>query len=404
MEKQVNEIISKIMNSKNLSPDDLNTIILLHKIISDKKYEYNRDRDKIIYENSKKVNDLIFGDEEKVEVTVPTDESYIFERQIKRLEMALRDKLKQINIYLSEDYLDNLENILFHRSGSANIKDLRLINNHEIAIIRENSIQLGDFSYDADCLSAGMSLQEEAYLHECSINGEEPDYYDPKEIFSHFYEDMDNKINDLKKELNILNRDVDMYFDKNLDDFYFNDLKTFRVILTELPNKIEIYEVDITQNKWIPKKISGEGIRDLMDKNDFSLLEESRLITYLKQNYKGKFFDGETDKFDIEIVLDKFKQSPFSLEVLINTYNSLFNNNNCMFEENKVAINRLMYLTAEKLVEKGFEYEKAFNYSKAIFDIIVEYKKQIISAINGENTFPEDSLVGIVKKVKKPNN
>ena len=141
-----------------------------------------------------------------------------------------------------------------------------------------------------------------------------------------------------------------------------------------------------------------------MDKNDFSLLEESFLITDLKQNYKGKFFDGETDEFDIEIVLDKFKQSPFSLEVLINTYNSFFNNNNCMFEENKVAINRLMYLTAEKLVQKGFEYEKAFNYSKAIFDVIEEYKKQIMSAINGENTFPEDSLVGVVKKVKKPNN
>ena len=318
--------------------------------------------------------------------------------------MALRDKLKQINIYLSEEYLDNLENILFHRSGSANIKDLRLINKYEIAIIRENSIQLGDFSYDADCLSAEMSLQEEAYLHECSINGEEPDYYDPKEIFSHFFEDMDNKIIDLKKELNILNRNVDMYFDKNLDDFYFNNLKTFRVILTELPNKIKIYEVDITQNKWIPKKINGEGIRDLMDKNDFSLLEESFLITDLKQNYKGKFFDGETDEFDIEIVLDKFKQSPFSLEVLITTYNSLFNNNNCMYEENKIAINRLMYLTAEKLVENGFEYKKAFNYSKAIFAVIKEYKKQIISAINGENTFPEDSLVGVVKKVKKPNN
>ena len=83
MEKQVNEIISKIMNSKNLSPDDLNTIILLHEIISDKKYEYNRDRDKIINENSKKVNDLIFGDEEKVEVTLPTDQSYILKDKLK---------------------------------------------------------------------------------------------------------------------------------------------------------------------------------------------------------------------------------------------------------------------------------------------------------------------------------
>ena len=192
MEKQVNEIISKIMNSKNLSPDDLNTIILLHEIISDKKYEYNRDRDKIINENSKKVNDLIFGDEEKVEVTLPFDESYIFERQIKRLEMALRDKLKQINIYLSEDYLDNLENILFHRSGSANIKDLRLINNHEIAIIRENSIQLGDLSHNVNGLTAGSSLQEEAYLEEECKTGKEPVYCDPRETFSCFYEEMDN--------------------------------------------------------------------------------------------------------------------------------------------------------------------------------------------------------------------
>ena len=378
MEKQINELIHKIMNSKNLDPTDLNKIVELHKNISDKKYEYKRNRDKIIYGASKKVSDFIFGDKEELNVTLPVDESYVFERQIKRLEMALRDKLKQINIYLSEEYLDNLENILFHRSGSANIKDLRLINNHEIAIIRENSIQLGDFSHNADCLSAGMSLREEAYLHECSKNGEEPDYYDPKEIFSHFYEDMDNKINNLKKELNILGRDVDMYFDNDLDGFYFNNLKTFRVILTELPNKIEIYEVFITQDKWIPNQISGEEVRDLMDRHDFSLLKENLLISDLKQRYNGKFFDDRTDKFDIEMVLDKFKQSPFSLETLINTYNSLFNNNNCMLEENKSDVNRLMYITAEKYVEQGFEYEKAFNYAESIFETIQSYKKQII--------------------------
>lgn len=383
MEKQVNKLINKIMNSKHLDPSDLNKIIELHKNISDKKYEYNRNRDKIISDASQKVNDFIFGDKEELNVTLPVDESYIFKRQIKRLEMALRDKLKQINIYLSEEYLDNLENILFHRSGSANIKDLRLINNHEIAIIRENSIQLGDFSHNADCLSAGMSLQEEAYLHECSKNGEEPDYYDPKEIFSHFYEDMDNKINNLKKELNILGRDVDMYFDNDLDGFYFNNLETFRVILTELPNKIEIYEVVITQDKWIPMQISGEEVRDLMDRHDFSLLKENLLISDLKQRYNGKFFDDRTDKFDIEMVLDKFKQSPFSLEALINTYNGLFNNNNCMLEENKSDVNRLMYITAEKYVEQGFEYEKAFNYAESIFETIQSYKKQIMDAING---------------------
>lgn len=168
MEKQVNELIRKIMNSTNLNPNDLNAIIELHKNI-DKK-------------------------------------------QAKRLEMALRDKLKQINVYLSEDYLDYLENMLFYRDGKADVINLRLINKNEVAIIREKSIELGDLSHDASKLDAGMGLQEEAYLCEYSRIGNEPEYYDPKEIFSDFYAEMDYKIKNLMEDLKILDRDAKMYF------------------------------------------------------------------------------------------------------------------------------------------------------------------------------------------------
>lgn len=314
--------------------------------------------------------------------------------------MALRDKLKQINVYLKDEYLDNLENILFYRSGKPDIKDLRLINKNEVAIIRENSIQLGDFSHDADRLSAGMGLTEEAYLDECSKTGEEPECYDPRKTFNSFYEKMDNKINDLKETLGIIDKDVVMYFDRNLDSFYFDNFKSFRVILTELPNTIKIYEVDATQDKWIPKRINGEPAQDRLDMIDFTLLEEDFLIIGSKKRYNDRFINGKVTSLDIEMSLDNFKETPFSLENLINTYNSLFIDNNCMLEENKSAINRLKFITAEKYVEQGFEYEKAFNYAEIIFQTIQEYKKQIMSAINGENKFPEDSLIEAVKKLK----
>ena len=396
MEQQVNEIINKIMKSKNLSSDDLNTIIKLHKTISNEKFEYQMNKNTFIDDSS---NFICCADEEEKEILLE-NKSYIFERQIKRLEMALRDKLKQINIYLKDDYLDNLENILFHRGGNADVKDLRLINKNEIAIIRENSIELGDFSHVANKLSAGMCLDEEAYLHECSRPGEEPKSYDPRTTFSSFYEKMDNKINDLKESLGINNRDVVMYFDRDLDSFYFENLQSFRVILTELPNTIEIYEVDASQDKWIPKRINGEPVTDWLVRDDFTLLEEDFLQADSKKRYKGKFIDNRVTNLDIEMALDKFKQSPFSLEELINTYNSLFVDNNCMSEENKSTINRLKYITAERYVEQGFKYEKAFNYTETIFQTIQEYKKQIMSAINGETKFPEDSLIRVIKKLK----
>ena len=75
-----------------------------------------------------------------------------------------------------------------------------------------------------------------------------------------------------------------------------------------------------------------------------------------------------------------------------------------MLEWNKSAINRLKYITAERYVEQGFEYEKAFNYAETIFKTIEEYKKQIMSAINRKNKFPEASLIGSVKKLKYSTN
>lgn len=392
MEKQVNELIKKIMNSKKINLSDLNDIIRLHKNIQEKKYVYKMKIDKGIYNNN-----LISDFDTQEDIAKQLER---FEKQIKRIEMALRDKLKQININLNENYLNKLENMLFYRCGNADIKDLRLVNVNELAIIRENSIELGDLSYDANRLSAGMALQEEAYLTEWHKKGAEPNYCDPEEIFSDFYEEMNNKINKLKEDLNLLNRNVEMYFDRDLDSFYFQNLNTFRVILTELPNVIEIYEVDVIESEWIPKKVNGDSVKDFMEKIDFSLLKEDFMITDLKKRYKGKYIDDIITNLDIEMVLDKFKQSSFSLEMLVDTYNNLFSNNNCMLEENESAINRLKYITAEKYVEQGFEYEKAINYAETIFQTIQEYKKQIISAVNGENSFPEDSLIGTVKKIR----
>lgn len=359
MEKQVNELISKIMNSANLNPNDLNKIIELHEMV-DKK-------------------------------------------QVKRLEMALRDKLKEINVDLSEEYLDTLENMLFYRDGKADIVDLRIINKNEVAIIRDEEIELGDFSYDVSELRAGLSLQEEAYLCEASRIGKEPEYCDPEEIFSEFYSQMNDKIRDLRVDLNILDRNVKMYFDRELDSFYFDNPKSFKVIITELPNVIEIYEIDATQDKWIPTQINGDYIYDLMKQNDFSLLSVNFIIEDAKRNLQYRDIRNNLSKIDIENALDKFKKEPFSIENLVKTYNNLFKNNNCMLEENESEIIRLKYITAEKLVLQGFEYEKAFAYTEVIFETIQSYKKQIMSAINGENSFPNESLVETVKKINCEN-
>lgn len=359
MEKQVNELISKIMNFANLNPNDLNKIIELHEMV-DKK-------------------------------------------QVKRLEMALRDKLKEINVDLSEEYLDTLENMLFYRDGKADIVDLRIINKNEVAIIRDEEIELGDFSYDVSELRAGLSLQEEAYLCEASRIGKEPEYCDPEEIFSEFYSQMNDKIRDLRVDLNILDRNVKMYFDRELDSFYFDNPKSFKVIITELPNVIEIYEIDATQDKWIPTQINGDYIYDLMKQNDFSLLSVNFIIEDAKRNLQYRDIRNNLSKIDIENALDKFKKEPFSIENLVKTYNNLFKNNNCMLEENESEIIRLKYITAEKFVLQGFEYEKAFAYTEVIFETIQSYKKQIMSAINGENSFPNESLVETVKKINCEN-
>lgn len=69
-----------------------------------------------------------------------------------------------------------------------------------------------------------------------------------------------------------------------------------------------------------------------------------------------------------------------------------------MLEEIENAINRLKYITAEKYVEQGFEYEKAFNYTETIFATIKLYKKQIITAIKGESKFPKEPLIRVIKK------
>ncbi len=241
---------------------------------------------------------------------------------------------------------------------------------------------------------------EEAYLQERINTGKEPESYDPRETFSYFYEEIDNKIKNLKETLNISNRDVTMYFDRDLDSFYFDNCKSFKVILTELPNTIEIYEIDATQDNWIPKKINGVPVDDYMNRTDFTLLEEDFLVTDLKQRHKDILFYDNIGNLDIEMVFEKFKKTPFSLDVLINTYNNLFNDNNCMSKENKNTIKRLKYITAERYVEQGFKYEKALNYAETIFQTIEEYKKQIVNAINGKNKFPDNSLIGVIKKLQ----
>ena len=85
MEKQVNEIISKIMKSKNFSADDLNEIVKLHKKISKEKFEYQMNHNRFIDDSS---NLICCVDEEEKEILLE-NKSSIFERQLKRLEMVL---------------------------------------------------------------------------------------------------------------------------------------------------------------------------------------------------------------------------------------------------------------------------------------------------------------------------
>lgn len=386
MEKKVNELVNRIMNLNKLDIRDLNEIITIHNYIYKTKHEYEINQKKIKGET---------------EATIE-----MLSHQMKRIEMLLKDKLKQISIYLSDDYLDNVINMIFYKASEEDIKDLRLINKHEIAVIRENSIDLSDLSHNADSLSPGSGLYEEAYLRECNKGSGEPEIYDPEKTFSHFFEEMDEKINNLKETLNISenisDKNVNLYFDRNLDSFFFDRLESFTAITTELPNVINVYEITIKDGKWIPKKISGDTVRDFMDRLNFTLLEEDFLTTDLKERYNGKCMLRRLNEFDIEMILEKFKTASFSLEVLVETYSSLFEENNCMYEEKENVIERLKYITAEKLVQNGFEYEKAIRYAKTIFDTIKEYKKQIIGAINGNDNFPNDSLVGVVKKLNYP--
>lgn len=357
MENLINDIILKIRKSNNLNINDLNKVIELHKIVD--------------------------------------------KRQSKRLEMLIKDKLQEINVYLNENFLNNLEKMLFDKKSKSNIVDLRLINKNEIAIIRNDEIELGNLSYNIDELNDSLMLQEEAYAFIYHNTGKEPDYVNPEEVFSDFYNKIKNNIQALKYNLNLQNRDIKIYFDRKLDSFYFDNPKSFKMIITELPNIIEIYEINETQDKWIPNRINGDYLDDLMSKYDFSLLNKNFIIENAKQNIKYKSSRNSIKEIDIEIALDEFKEKTFSTENLIKTYNKLFKNNNCMLEENESAITRLEYITLEKLIEQGYNYEKAFNYTKLIFETIKSYKIQIINAINGEDKFPNDSLVGTVKKLKK---
>lgn len=360
MVKRVNEVVSRIMNSVNLNINDLNEIIELHKIVDKKQKE--------------------------------------------RLDMVLKDKLQQINVYLNEYFLDNLENMLFYRDGNADVVDVRLINKNDIAVIRKDSIELGDSFYDTDKLDAGLTLREEAYLCECANLGEVLDCCDPKLIFSDFYAKIENNINNLKKDLNIQDRNVKMYFNRNLDSFYFDNPKSFHTVLTELPNIIEIYEIDATKDRWIPRRINGNYAEDLVSQIDFSILSVNFIIDDAKKIMRYRNNIRKLSNIDIEIALDDFKKEIFNIENLIKTYNSLFENHNCMFEENESAITRLKYITTEKLVKQGFDYEKSLSYTEVIFETINSYKIQIINAINGKDSFPDGSLIDVIKKIDYENN
>lgn len=360
MEKKVNEVVGRIIESVNFNTNDLNEIIELHKVV-DKKQE-------------------------------------------ERLDMVLRDKLLQINVYLSDYFLENLESMLFYRDGNADVVDVRIINKSEVVVIRNDSIELSDSFHDASELDAGLTLQEEAYLCEASKLGKEPDYCDPRLTFSSFYAKMENNINNLKVDLNIQDRNVKMYFDRDLDSFYFDNPKSFHAVLTKLPNIIEIYEIDATNDRWIPRRINGDYAEDLVWQIDFSILSTNFIINETKKSARYRNNIKKLNDIDIEIALDEFKNEPFNIENLIKTYRSLFENHNCMFEENESVITRLKYITTEKLVKLGFDYEKAFSYIELIFETIKSYKTQIINAINGENSFPNDSLIDVVKKIDYENN
>ena len=430
MEEKVTEIVKRILDSKSINLEDLNEVIQLHEKLSQEKYSEMKP-----YWNAEQNSPFDFlseyvEDEESIRTKNILEEiSQRYGLQMNRLEMAILEKIKQLNYHLSKDFIDQLGNMLFHRDKLSKVIDIRVVAKNEIAILRENGITIGDSFNEIDSLD-DLSIQEEAYLTKAAKLQADPDYSDPSEEFPEVYSYVQDNTQELLEELGIYengtteflqsldeetteNRqgyipskegETNIYFNTSMWDFYEGNLSAFKMIVTVSPNTIKLYDVKITDKGWIGKEIdSDDKFSNTMDGINCSLLTQSDFMKYLKSQYASKNRSFPRTSLDVEMDMETFVNQPFSLENLLKVYGDLFKSSDYSKKQNSDwTVSRLKFITAEKYVQNGAEYIVAQNYANAIFGTVEEYRQQVSRAIDGTGEFPNDSLVGQVKKLVHP--
>jgi hypothetical protein len=397
------ELIKKIWESEKLSPSLLNEVLELYSGL-----ELLEEREKRTY-LKKQMKEIQLD-----EIT----EKYKMQKN--RLIFATLDKIKQLNYYLDDKIIDKIKTALFYSiSDKSKIKDIRIVNKNEIAILRENKIKIGESFLNVDSLDErDEAIQAEAYYRSTARAKSEFDVFiDPKSEFPELYKMVEKNTYKLLISLNLIEKEefdsspkdkltdkprsksghMEVYFNANMSSFR-EGVEKFTMIVTILPNEIQVYDVRVTENGWVGKRKDQDEFETHFEIANITLLKENPCFAHRKPEavLKNKIdFDAYT-----EARIDELRRVPFSSGLLLEIYGPLFDEN--VGAKSKADIDRLKFIISEKFIQLGHEYLMSLKYAETIFSTIEEFKNQVLDAVRGKNKFPGSSILEKVKQIKPP--
>ena len=317
------------------------------------------------------------------------------EASMKRLEMAVWNKISEINVgaghYFMEHFIDNV----FGIEGEADIIDIIGIKGDGIAIVRKNHpTEVKGIFYKKD---------------DADENDDDEDELDDKDtLFEKF---MADQICNLKQTLGVEDSKDGLYCSSEYYDALEEEtLSPFTVIVTKgkevIPYRIKVNAV----GQWVPMKIIvnplnnfNETIRSMLKHNPYTdamgnidlltLFGPELIAEALGENNGISDLICRKNPHDIEKVLLEYRESvgndkPASVKLheFVKAYERLHEDNSIFAEglddfKTLDAVERLKFLLAENTNwNNGCYYVDAYRKTKDIFDRIQEYKTRAIEA------------------------
>lgn len=419
----INQLIQKILNSKLLLPEDISAAVGFNRSLINYYYTASQEL--------KKSKQGLIDDFDEANRTRNIEQAKQIDEQLttlkaicdlyyKRIELAIIDKLKELNYQLDFTQLNQIAELLFHRDLDQSVKDIRVVNRNGIAIMTDNGVIVSDnYYHEAD-------LDDQAIIEEAYLTNED---LTPKEVFQDLYENIYLNINSFKNREDFHNvgfaeyyeqlkktnpktnkkdaqfdfycqKEVNLYFNVTMWDFYQGDLTCNVIVAMNHPQEVRVYEL-----AW---RKTGKFQAKRIDNDDFVNNYDGLNRSLLKNTFD---FKDECDSNDLplseiglELYIDQLREEPFSLEKLLLVYGNIFNPHHNILnpEVAHLYIERLKYIICEKYVASGVDYILATKYTTIIFNTINDYKEQVIKAVNGEGKFPKNSLPKVMKKLTLP--